>query len=341
MASLDHHGRLDQGPGDIAKALATDQDAVLRVLAAVRENGPPGVGATTAAECLLLQLDALDLDEVVYDLARSVIAEHLPALAKGHYAAIASALGVDQQRVVQVLHLIREQLLPYPAFEGSAPPSNSRVVPEVIIRERSDAPGEFDVELVEPRRMRVGISPNYLQLVEKPSPNEASQLRSLVLEARSLLGQLRDRWETLRLVTTCTVERQKDFLRNGSRALRPLTRAEVAASLGLHESIVSRAVSGRYAMLPSDKIVPMSTFFSPSGGLAEELKRIVTSERQPLSDEEVAARLCLLGYSAARRTVTKYRNKLGIPAAAQRGDAWTKQSSQDCRLRTSSANLTS
>ena len=341
VASLDHHGRLDQSPGDIAKALATDQDAVLRVLAAVRENGPPGVGATTAAECLLLQLDALDLDEVVYDLARSVIAEHLPALAKGHFAAIASALGVDQQRVVQVLHLIREQLLPYPAFEGSAPPSNSRVVPEVIIRERSDAPGEFDVELVEPRRMRVGISPNYLQLVEKPSPNEASQLRSLVFEARSLLGQLRDRWETLRLVTTCTVERQKDFLRNGSRALRPLTRAEVAASLGLHESIVSRAVSGRYAMLPSDKIVPMSTFFSSSGGLAEELKRIVTSERQPLSDEEVAARLCLLGYSAARRTVTKYRNKLGIPAAGQRGDVWTKQSSQDCRLRTSSANLTS
>jgi RNA polymerase sigma-54 factor len=142
-------------------------------------------------------------------------------------------------------------------------------------------------------------------------------------------------------VTTCTVERQKDFLRNGSRALRPLTRAEVAASLGLHESIVSRAISGRYAMLPSDKIVPMSTFFSPSGGLAEELKRIVTSERQPLSDEEVAARLCLLGYSAARRTVTKYRNKLGIPAAAQRGDAWPKQSSQDCRLWTSSANLTS
>src|ERR1700722_14007083 len=59
VASLDHHGRLDQGPGDIAKALATDQDAGLRVLEAVRENGPPGVGATTAAECLLLQLDAL------------------------------------------------------------------------------------------------------------------------------------------------------------------------------------------------------------------------------------------------------------------------------------------
>jgi RNA polymerase sigma-54 factor len=322
VASLDDHGRLDQTPGEMAAALGTDEAAVLRVLSAVQQNGPPGIGATSVAECLLLQLDSLDCaDNPARSLARCVIAEHLPALAKGRFASIASALCVDQQSVVEVLRLIRERLHPYPAFEGCAPRSNVRVVPDLVIRERPEVPGEFDVELVEPRRLRLGIAPDYLRQLEKSRGSDASQLRSLYVEARHLLGQLRDRWETLRLVASYTVERQKDFIRWGSCGLQPLTRAEVAQVLGLHQSTVSRATAGKYAMLPSYRIVPMAAFFSASGRLTDELRQIVASEDRPLSDGELAERLRAQGYAVARRTVTKYRTKLGIAAAARRGHA--------------------
>jgi RNA polymerase sigma-54 factor len=339
IASLDPHGRLDQAPADIAAALGAPEAAVHRVLAAVRQNGPPGVGASSAAECLLLQLDALDLagDEVAL-VARAVIAAHLPALAKGHLAAIAAALGTSPDRVAQARQLIRDRLRPYPAFEGRAPRPAAAVVPDLVIRAQPGAPGEFDVALVQPRRLRVGIAARYL---DAPPPrgradsgradsgradsgrddsgrSDASRLRERVADARCLLGQLADRWETLQRVASCTVERQKEFVRHGSGALQPLTRAEVAQALGLHQSTVSRAAAGKYAMLPSRRIIPLAAFFSASGGLGDELRHLVAGEDRPLSDAELAARLCSRGYPVARRTVTKYRIRLGIAAAAQR-----------------------
>jgi RNA polymerase sigma-54 factor len=319
VASLDNHGRLDQDPADMAAALATDEATVCRVVDAVRQNGPPGVGATSAAECLLLQLDRLDhVDDSARALARRVIAGHLPALARGRYAAIAAALAVDEQSVRTALHLIRERLYPYPAFESRAPGPTTGVIPDLVIREQPAAPGQLEVELVEPRRLRLGISPAYLRRLERPRPGEASQLRGLLAEARQLLGQLRDRWETLRLIATCTVERQQEFARTGAGGLQPLTRAEVAQTLGLHQSTVSRATAGRYALLPSHRIVPMAAFYSASGGLGDALSRLVATEDRPLSDGELADQLRAQGYPVARRTVTKYRLKLGIAAADQR-----------------------
>ena len=309
VGSLDHHGRLDAGPEEMAAALGADESAVRRVVAAVRQNGPPGVGATSAAECLLLQLDGLDLvDSRTRALACRVIAGHLPALARGQLAAIASALEADQDSVAGVLRLIRERLRPYPAFEGGPPTPNARVVPDLVIRERPETPGEFEVELVEPRRLRLGIAPGY-----RDQPG-----KTRLAEARQLLGQLRERWETLRRVAACTVERQQAFVREGPAGLLPLTRAEVAGALGLSQSTVSRATAGKYAMLPSHRIVPMAAFYSVSGGLAEELRRLVTAEDRPLSDAELAGLLGARGFPVARRTVTKYRIKLGIAAAAQR-----------------------
>ena len=92
----------------------------------------------------------------------------------------------------------------------------------------------------------------------------------------------------------------------------------MAGALGLSQSTVSRATAGKYAMLPSHRIVPMAAFYSVSGGLAEELRRLVTAEDRPLSDAELAGLLGARGFPVARRTVTKYRIKLGIAAAAQR-----------------------
>jgi RNA polymerase sigma-54 factor len=299
--SLDEHGRLDRSCGEIADELQVPESAVASVLAVVRRCGPPGVGATSISECLLLQLDALDLDDDRERLARAVIADHLPALARGHFASIAKALGVSRAQVQQVLDLIRRRLRPYPAFDGNSPPASRYVVPDVVVRERD---GEFTVELVEPASTRLAVR-------SWPGGGEASR-------ARSFVAMLHDRWSTLQRVVEYTVERQRDFLVDGETALKPLTRAEVAAALDLHESTVSRAIADKYALLPDGTIVPLSRFFGVSGAVDAELRRLLEEADGPMSDQRLADRLREAGFPMARRTVAKHRARLGFTAAPLR-----------------------
>jgi RNA polymerase sigma-54 factor len=301
--SLDEHGLLDRPPAQLAAELGVPEPAVLRVLEVIRGSGPPGIGATSVAECLLLQMDALDLGDERAGLARAVIAEHLPALARGHFSSIAAALGVSRAQVQQVLELIRRRLRPYPAFSGNAPAVTAYVVPDVVVREGDEPEGAFTVELVEPALLRLGI---------RDATGESAR------RARSFLGQLHDRWDTLRRVAEYTVQRQREFLIRGPAALRPLTRAEVAGALELHESTVSRAIADKHALLPGGTIVPLSRFFGASGGVDEELRKLLESADGPMSDQSLADRLRAAGYPIARRTVAKHRARLGFVSAPLR-----------------------
>lgn len=298
--SLDEHGRLDRSCAQIADDLGVAEPAVASVLDVLRRCGPPGIGARSVSECLLLQLDGLDLDDDRRRLARAVIADHLPALGRGHFTSIAKALGVSRVQVQQVLDLIRRRLRPYPAFDGSASPASHYVVPDVVIRE--DA-GAFTVELVEPASTRLAV--------RSRGSGEASR-------ARSFLAMLHDRWSTLQRVVEYTVERQQDFLADGEPALKPLTRAEVADALDLHESTVSRAITDKYALLPDGTIVPLSRFFGASGAVDAELRRLLESADGPMSDQRLADRLREAGFPIARRTVAKHRARLGFTAASLR-----------------------
>jgi RNA polymerase sigma-54 factor len=298
--SLDEHGRLDRTPAQLAAELGVAEAAVSSVLEVVRRCGPPGIGATSVSECLLLQLDALDLDDEQARLARAVVAGHLPALARGHFTAIAKTLGVSRAEVRQVLDLIRRRLRPYPGFDGAAVPAARYVVPDVVVREDD---GAFVVELVERASTRLAIR-------SWGASGEAAR-------ARSFLAMLRDRWSTLQRVVEYTVERQADFLAEGEPALAPLTRAEVADALGLHESTVSRAIADKYALLPDGSIVPLARFFGAAGAVDAELRRLLESHG-PMSDQRLADRLREAGYPMARRTVAKHRARLGFTSAALR-----------------------
>jgi RNA polymerase sigma-54 factor len=299
--SLDEHGRLDRSCMEIAAELGVPEPAVARVLDVVREIGPPGVGATSVSDCLLLQLDALGLDDDCARLARAVIADHLPALARGRFASIANALCASRTDLEEVLALIRRRLRPYPAFDGNVPSRSSHVVPDVVIREHHAVAGTFTLELVEPALMRIGIR----------SDGRAAADGSIA-RAKAFLAHLHDRWDTLRQVAEYAVQRQQDFLVAGETALKPLTRAEVAAALGLHESTVSRAVADKFALLPDGTPVPLSRFFGVSGGVDGELRKLLESAVGPMSDQQLADRLREAGYPIARRTVAKHRARLGF-----------------------------
>ena len=321
VGSLDAHGFLDQAPHQVAQALGVGAERVSQVLHAIQQEGPPGIGATGVRDCLLLQLEHVPVEEDLRGVAHSIIENHLPAVAKGHLPAICRALGVSREVLADALDLIRNRLRPYPAFDGrpfAASPVTYRCVPDVVITEYGKSPGGFDIELVEPRRFRLRVSPAYLEAARQLGPAEQRRLRASVAEARSLVARLEDRWDTLRQVAEVATERQGDFVRRGPLWRNPLTRVEVARDLRMHESTVSRAVAAKYVMLPSRKVVALADFFSVGGGLGEEIRMMVAAEPHALSDEQLAERLRARGYQVARRTVAKYRMRAGIPAAALR-----------------------
>lgn len=305
--SLDQHGRLDRSCTELAAELDVPESVVEHVVDVVREIGPPGVGATSVSDCLLLQLDALGLDDDRARLARVVIADHLPALARGRFASIARALRVSRTDVEDVLALIRDRLRPYPEFDGNDSTRSSYVVPDLVIREHRDIAGAFTVELVEPALIRLGVRSG-----RRPGGDGS------VGRAKAFLAHLRDRWDTLRRVAEYAVQHQQEFLIAGETALKPLTRADVAAALDLHESTVSRAVADKFALLPDGTTVPLSRFFGVSGGVDGELRKLLESADGPISDQRLADRLREVGYPIARRTVAKHRARLGYAASPLR-----------------------
>ena len=144
------------------------------------------------------------------------------------------------------------------------------------------------------------------------SDQDKDHIRRYVNRSKLFISNIAQRRETIRRITTCLVTIQEDFLRQGIRSLRPLTRAQVAQYLGLHESTVSRATADKYVMLPNRQVIPFSDFFQASLSAKDMIKELITTEPRPLTDKEIVQRLRDQGVRIARRTVTKYRNQLGI-----------------------------
>jgi RNA polymerase sigma-54 factor len=317
LGSLDEHGFLDVGPDDVASSLGVPATRVARVLEAIREAAPPGVGARDVRECLLLQLARMPEGPRELPLARTIVSGHLKALASGRYGATARALGVERAEVLAARDFIRTRLRPYPTLR--APDSWSRTLrapaPDIVIHARRGPHAGFAVEVLEPRRLALVISPSYASVDAATLDRGArGELAQQLHRAHGFLTRLERRWATVQAVAECVVDRQRDFLVRGPEALRPLTRRQVADALGFHESTVSRAVAGRDVMLPCRRVVPLAAFFEAAGGPRAALARAIAGERRPLTDAELAAALARAGFPIARRTVAKYREQLGIPA---------------------------
>ena len=317
IGSLDERGFVDARPDEIAARLEVSGAQVDRVLAFLRRHGPPGIAATGLRECLLLQLDELDGDPGAA-LARAVVADHLEQLASGSWNRIADALGITRGEVAATAEYIRARLRPSASFDVSeraplAPPA----LPDVIVVECDD--GSFAIELVEPRRMSVVVAPAFANAdVRLLDADTRAHVEERLAQARTFLHRLDRRWQTMRAVAEQVVERQRAFVLSGPRFIAPLTRAEIAAEIGVHESTVSRATSGRYVLLPSGQLVPFARFFQSAQGPCAALAQLVAEECSPKSDASLAAELKKLGFPIARRTVAKYRDRLGIPPHTQR-----------------------
>mgnify|MGYP000896952733 FL=1 len=327
VGELNERGFLETPLDLVAQSLAVPLQQVEAVLEALQQVGPLGIGARSVTECLTIQLSRLEEQMGPLPLVRQLILEGLEDLAAGRYTQLARRFGVEQADVIEARNLIRDHLRPYPITEdidldiwerGS---TMGVAAPDVIIRPGKDGES-FLIEVVESRRLQLSINPLYDDLASSPqgpgqsrrglSAQEQRQIQEQVKRAQNFLGFVQERRNTLERVTVYVAARQASFLLEGPRGLCPLTRAEVAEALGLHESTISRATKDKFVMLPNHRVVPYGMFFQAALSAQDALRALVEGEPHPYTDSELADLLAAQGHPMSRRTVTKYRRHMGI-----------------------------
>lgn len=326
LAFLDERGFLSDGLEEVSELSGRPLVALQDALGRLRELAHPALGARNLREAFLLQWEALpDADP----LARVIVEKHFDEMLANRLPQIAKAEGVTLEEVrhaLEVLALFDSR----PLRSGSAP-SGQTLHPDVIVEE--DADGRFDVRLTRDGLPEVRLTRKAHEILEHAKDDKRLHdfLLRKIERARWFLDAIQQRRETLLRIARAVVAHQEDFLRWGPDRLKSLRMQEVAQEVGVHISTVSRAIRGKSAQTPQG-IFPLKNFFS--GGqrgargagksrvaIQERLKEIVAAEdpSHPLSDEEIVRILRERdGTRVARRTVTKYRIALGIPASPLR-----------------------
>ncbi|PPE72018.1 RNA polymerase sigma-54 factor [Solimonas fluminis] len=319
--SLDEDGYLrDDVPAGVAEPPLRDEE-IAAAIDLVRSFEPAGVGARNLVDCLLLQLDAEPRPATAHVLARAILREHLPLLEKREFHLIERRLQCAEGDLRRALQLIRH-LDPAPAHRYAAPASQY-IVPDVMAVRRGR---HFVARLNPTLHSGVRLNQGCIDLFRRNCRRgEHPQLSGQLRDARWLLRNACRRGETILRLASHIVDHQQAFFLAGDVGLQPMTARDIAAKLGLHESTVSRAAAHKFIATPRG-CFELRHFLtrelageqgSCSAGAARSLIRtMIESESpgSPLSDISIARALQSGGMNIARRTVTKYRNMLKLPA---------------------------
>ena len=322
--SLNDDGYLSESLESVADFLPAelDIDPVELSIALRHLQGlePTGVGARSVAECLALQLKAQPAGSRVREIAIKIVEEHIDALAARDFKSLKRALECDEAQLRDAVELV-QSLNPRPGSAYSAFDTR-HVIPDVIVRKTRNV----WVASLNPAAMpRLRINSMYAQILQGQRNGGAGHLTQQLQEARWLIKNVQQRFETIQKVSQSIVDRQRHFFDHGEVAMRPLVLREIADLLGLHESTVSRVTTQKYMATPRG-VFELKYFFgshvaTDTGGACSAtairalLRQFIATEdvRHPLSDSKIADMLGQQGIVVARRTIAKYRESLQIP----------------------------
>ena len=304
--------------GGIGTVAPGELETALRI---VQRLEPTGIAARDLSECLTLQLNALEPRTPGRALALAVTQGKLELVAARDHEQLQEALGCTDEQLHVALDLIRS-LDPRPGSKlGTFEPR--AIVPDVIVRKEKK---RWLVSINAAIYPRIRVNQQYAEQFRQVREGETALLAQHLQEARWLVRNLEQRFLTIQRVAEAVVARQRNFFEYGDLAMRPLTLREIADELGLHESTVSRATSHKYMATPRG-VVAFKRFFSrqlatTSGGSCSAtairalLREFIAAEdrRNPLSDVQLTELLADRGVKVARRTVTKYRRSMQLPA---------------------------
>ncbi|MBR2779714.1 MAG: RNA polymerase factor sigma-54 [Firmicutes bacterium] len=323
ILSLDENGYMKVPLKEVAEELNVEESLVEDALQLVTTFDPVGVGARTLGECMILQLQSIGRMD---DMYRTIIENHLENIAFNRLGAIAKDTGLSLLEVQDRADTIRS-LEPKPGRAYSVRQDIRYIIPDVKVEKDQD---EYNVSINRVASPKVIIRSEYRDMLRDSENGSAVAdfLTSRFNTAKWLIRSIDQRNETILKVTGEIVRRQKAFFDEGKQALRPLTMREVAESVGVHESTVSRAVNGKYLQCQQG-VYELRYFFTGAADAAgdatsEYLKQIIANlvqaedQRLPMSDRSIAEAILIMGIKISRRTVAKYREEMGIPSSTLR-----------------------
>jgi len=322
--ALDEDGYLTMPLEELAQLIppehAVEPEELQIALKHLQNCDPTGVGARNAQECLELQLHAHPPGTPGLPMALAIVRQHLPLLAARDFVRLKKALGCSDDQLRQAQQLI-QHLNPHPGA-AFAVVETRYVVPDVVVRKEK---GVWIASLNQDAMPRLRVNRMYADILQNTRGASGSQLSQQLQEARWLIKNVQQRFETILRVSQAIVDRQRHFFEHGEVAMRPLVLREIAETLGLHESTVSRVTTQKFMLTPRG-IFELKYFFgshvaTEAGGACSAtairalIRQLVAAEdaKKPLSDSKISQILGQQGIVVARRTIAKYRESLHIP----------------------------
>jgi len=318
LGNLDDRGFFDEPLDELSARLAIPYNIIERAKLLLQSFDPAGIAATDLRESLLLQLERSGrADSLEYRIVDTQLVE----LARKHFPHIARALKCTVEQVAEAAeHIANLDPSPGASFD---PSGNPYIVPDVAIER--DESGEWTAVLTNEYLPRLRLNDHYKDLLStSPDRKLRTYLRNQLRDGRTLMKALDQRQGTILAITEQIIRHQTAFLELGARHLKPLTMNEIADTIGVHPTTVSRAVAGKYVRTPHG-VAEMRRFFTTgytttegaevsNSGVREAIQEIVAKEdaHKPLSDAAIEKALTTQGIKVARRTVAKYREQLGI-----------------------------
>jgi RNA polymerase sigma-54 factor len=345
LGNIDDDGylrrKLDNIVDDVAFALniKTDEIELIGILQIIQELDPPGVGARSLQECLLLQIQAKDMEDPNIKLAHRILSDFFPEFTRKHYDKIIARLNItDEQLKVALDEILHLNPKPGGAYSDPQNKTASHIIPDFILENNE---GDLELALNVKNLPELRVSKTYSTMLQtyqyNRGHNSKSQKEALSFvkqkldSARWFIDAIRQRQNTLLITMNAIITYQQEYFMTGEETnLRPMILKDIADMTGLDVSTISRVANSKYIQT-NFGIFPLKYFFSEgmqteSGEevSTREIKKILQNcvegedKRHPLTDDHLAEMLNDKGYHIARRTIAKYREQLNIPVARMR-----------------------
>jgi RNA polymerase sigma-54 factor len=327
--ALDEDGCLTQPLEELAallpEELSVSAEELQIALKHLQKLEPPGVGARDLGECLALQLEALPEDTPFRAEALIIVTQHLDSLAARDFGKLKKLLHCDDPTLRQAQHLITS-LNPRPGADFAVLETRY-IMPDVVVKK---VKGVWVASLNAEAMPKLRVNRMYADILHRNRDSSFQQLASQLQEAKWMIKNVQQRFDTILRVSQAIVDRQRHFFEHGDVAMRPLVLREIAETLDLHESTVSRVTTQKYMLTPRG-VYELKYFFgshvtTDTGGACSAtairalIKQLVAAEnpRKPLSDSQISEILGQQGIVVARRTIAKYREALQISSVSLR-----------------------
>ena len=341
IGNIDDRGYLTCSTHDIAEAIQLPEGEVERVLEVIQTFDPPGIGARDLRECLLIQLEQQTNNKGAV-IALQMVRNHMDDLTRRRFSRITRAMGISNNDLKIAMDVV-EKLQPNPGTTSTSDYSGLltldtdvlHVIPDLFVEKEGE---DWIVGLTDGNLPSVRINNSYAKLLEQGKDRSKEEIRTYVskklTDARWLINAINQRRATMLKVADYIVRAQLSFFESGPTQLKPMVLQDVADSVEMHVSTISRVSNGKYMQTPHG-VFELKYFFDSkvhrddgedvsSRSVKEKITVLIDGEdkAKPLSDQEIADSLSREGLQIARRTIAKYRDQLGINSQRYRKKAF-------------------